>query len=71
MVLPWCLLGLIAAIHIIYLFVMRPTFDQLYSSFKTGTLVVLFLVHMKVSTKMFEIMDCREVEGVDYLVADL
>lgn len=69
--LPWFLVAIMAIVHLFYLLIARPTFKNLKSSFLTGSLILMFLVHMKVSYKMFEIMDCRTVEGKDYLVADL
>lgn len=40
-------------------------------SWKASSLLLLFLVYVKVSTKTFEIMNCKDIDGIDYLFADL
>ena len=71
MVLPFILVLLSFIVHVVIYFTNKRLKSTLITSFKASMLILLNLMYMRVATKAFEVMNCREINGTKYLVADL
>lgn len=70
MILPFIVVFAAILVHACIYFINRDK-EEVFITLKASCLMMLFLIYMKVSTKTFEVMNCIDIEGKSYLLADL